>query len=110
MIEGVYRTRADTAAGAFSTLLVMIPWKVLEAYGMDETQAASVAGGLLLVLSVAAFAAHRHVRAEFALSIYGGEKFSWSNYLRDFAMFAWAMMTLVALLATMLHFSLQGDL
>lgn len=91
----MHRVKAHTAAGAFATLLVMIPWKVLQARGLDEVRAASVAGVLLGAAAVAALAARgtRLARRAYFMPAFR-ESFEVSAFLRAFAAYAFALLAL----------------
>jgi hypothetical protein len=91
-----YRVPLHTAAGAFSTLIVLVPWHVLEAAGLDEDSAASIAGVCLFGLALAALALRRAPFAQKELRVAAySEIFHLPSYLRAFAMYAFAELALV---------------
>lgn len=95
LLKVMHRIRLHTAAGAFATLLAMIPWKVLQASGMAEERAASIAGALLAVTAVVAFAARNTPFAQksFFVPAYR-EAFEVRAFLRSFAAYAFTMLAL----------------
>lgn len=101
-----YRVPLHTGAGAFSTLIVLVPWQGLEAAGLGEGAAASIAGGCLFVLAVAALLAHRapFAQKEAYVAVFR-ETFRVPDYLRAFALYAFAELALVAGLLAYHHAS-----
>jgi len=103
-----YKTRVETAAAGFSTLIVMVPWKVLEALGQDEDAAACTAAAFQATLGVAAVALGRSAWAR-ARSFHIAavdETFHFSSYLRDFGMFVAAELLIFVGLALALQLHL----
>jgi len=92
----MHRVRFHTAAGAFTTLLAMLPWKLLEAAGMSEDHAASFAGAILALTALAALWARRFalLQKSFELPAFR-ETFEVSAYLRAFAAYAFALLLLL---------------
>ena len=81
-----YRARLDTGAAAFSTLVVLVPWKLFEAAGLDEDRAAAYAGVVLAVLAALALAARRAPLSAKSWHVaFARESFDLRRYLRDFA-------------------------
>jgi len=91
-----HRLPAHTAAGGFATLVVMVPWKILEACGLPEGRAAALSAGLLLMAAIAALALRRapFAQKQFPLKLYR-ETFQLSMFLQAFGIFALAELALV---------------
>jgi hypothetical protein len=91
------RVPAHTAAGGFSTLIAMVPWKLAEASGLSEDTGAQLGGLFLAVLAMAAWTLRKApwVRARnYPIALFHGEVFSLAHYLRDFAAFSLVMLLL----------------
>jgi hypothetical protein len=90
-----YRVPADTAAGGFATLIVLLPWEICQAAGMHEEPATYLAAGLLLVMTFAALVLRRSSVAQrsYHLSFFG-EDFRVASFLLAFALFALAELVL----------------
>jgi hypothetical protein len=89
------RVRFHTGAGAFATLLVMIPWKVLQAGGMAEERAASIAGVMLAIAAAVALAIRRMPFAQKSFDMPAfRERFEVSAFLRAFAAYSFVLIAL----------------
>lgn len=89
------RARLHTAAGAFATLLAMIPWKILEALGFAESQAAIAAGAFLALAALAALGAQHAPFAQRSFYVaWARETFEVSAFVRAFARYAIALLVL----------------
>lgn len=91
----MHRIRVHTAAGAFATLLIMIPWKLLHAGGMPEERAASIAAVMLALAAVVALAMRRapFARKSFDMPVFR-ETFEVTAFLRAFASYAFVLIAL----------------
>jgi hypothetical protein len=100
------RVPLHTGAGAFSTLIVLVPWQGLEAAGLDEDAAASIGAACLFVLAVAALLVRGapFAQKEAHLTLFR-ETFRVPDYLRAFALYAFAELALVAALLAYHHAS-----
>lgn len=92
---GAHHSRWETIAAAFSTLVLLLPWELLEALGWSEDDAGVAAFLLLFPLGLVALALRRHPWAAERKFEFVRETFHVSAYLRDLAMFAWAELVLV---------------
>jgi hypothetical protein len=105
------RVPAHSAAGGFSTLVALIPWKLAEAAGLGEDVGALLGGVVLAVLAVLAWSLREAPwvrQRNYPLSALRGEVFSLSQYLRDFAGFSLLMLLVYGGLWIALAYALQA--
>jgi hypothetical protein len=90
------RQRVDTVAGCFATLPVLLPFRRLQSLLGSELGAALATAACLLVLSALAFGLSQRAWARdksYPMKVFN-ESFEVSGFLRDFAFFAWAELSL----------------
>ncbi len=87
-----HRVRAETFVGCFSTLLILPVWHLARSLGCDESTAAYATGCALILVGLGALWLRRGAwaqRTSFEIEAFA-ETFRVSNYLRDFALYAFA--------------------
>lgn len=92
----VNRTRVDTAAGGFATLAALAPWEILKVAGLSEEHAWYIAGAMLGIAAIVAFAVRNATFAQRSFDLPPfRETFEVRRFLCAFALFAFAELALV---------------